>query len=114
MGAVVLAATGMGAELHVAMQGDDSNRGTPRAPLRTVQRAATLAQPGDTITVHAGVYRKRINPPRGGTSDTQPIAYQAAPGERVEIKSHSESVVRRLRYRSPATVPSQTCQPTPI
>ena len=56
------------------------------APLRTIQRAAELAQPGDTITVHAGVYRERINPPRGGESDAKRIVYQAAPGEQVEIK----------------------------
>ena len=37
-------------------------------PLKTISAAAELAQPGDTITVHAGVYRERIDPPRGGTS----------------------------------------------
>ena len=68
------------------MNGDDSNLGTDTAPLRTIQRAAELAKPGDVITVHAGTYRERINPPRGGDSDTQRIVYQAAPGEVVEIK----------------------------
>ena len=42
------------AELHVATDGNDANRGTKAAPLRTIQRAADLAQPGDVITVHAG------------------------------------------------------------
>ncbi|MCW5555172.1 MAG: carbohydrate-binding protein [Verrucomicrobiae bacterium] len=74
------------AELHVSVGGNDANRGTKSAPLRTIQRAADLAQPGDTITVHEGVYRERINPPRGGTSDRQRIVYRAAPGARVEIK----------------------------
>ena len=60
--------------------------GTQAAPLRTIQRAAELAQPGDTITVHEGVYRERVNPPRGGESDAKRIVYQAAPGEQVEIK----------------------------
>lgn len=41
--------------------------------------------PGDTITVHRGVYRERVAPPRGGTSDDRRIVYRAAPGERVEI-----------------------------
>jgi alpha-N-arabinofuranosidase len=41
---------------------------------------------GDVITVHAGVYRERIAPPRGGASDRKRIVYQAAPGENVEIK----------------------------
>ena len=54
--------------------------------MRTIQRAADLAQPGDVITVHAGVYRERVSPPRGGESDTKRIVYQAASGEKVEIK----------------------------
>ena len=66
--------------------GNDANPGTQAAPLRTIQRAADLAQPGDVITVHEGVYRERINPPRGGESDAKRIVYQAAPGEKVEIK----------------------------
>ncbi len=79
------------ATYHVATNGNDTARGTKAAPLRTIQRAADLAQPGDTITVHQGVYRERINPPRGGTSEKSRITYQAAPGERVEIKG-SETV----------------------
>ena len=33
-----------------------------------------------------GIYRERINPPRGGESDAKRIVYQAAAGEKVEIK----------------------------
>ena len=36
--------------------------------------------------MHEGVYRERISPPRGGESDAKRIVYQAAPGEKVEIK----------------------------
>ena len=36
--------------------------------------------------MHEGVYRERINPPRGGKSDDTRIVYQAVPGEKVEIK----------------------------
>jgi len=74
------------AEFHVATNGSDTHPGTRKAPLRTIQRAADLAQPGDTITVHEGVYRERVNPPRGGTSDRRRITYRAARGARVEIK----------------------------
>lgn len=74
------------AEFHVAVTGNDAGAGTKAAPLRTIQRAADLAQPGDTITVHAGIYRERVNPPRGGESDAKRIVYQAAPGEKVEIR----------------------------
>lgn len=81
-----LAAAVQAAEFHVATSGNDANPGTLAAPLRTIQRAAELAQPGDVITVHEGVYRERVNPPRGGESDSKRIVYQAAPGEKVEIK----------------------------
>jgi alpha-N-arabinofuranosidase len=74
------------ANFHVAPNGNDASPGTQTAPFRTIQHAANLAQPGDFITVHEGVYRERVSPPRGGESDTQRIVYQAAPGERVEIK----------------------------
>jgi alpha-L-arabinofuranosidase len=74
------------AELHVATNGNDANRGTKSAPFRTIQHAAELAQPGDTIIVRAGTYREWVNPPRGGTSDQQRIVYQAARGEKVQIK----------------------------
>jgi alpha-N-arabinofuranosidase len=54
--------------------------------LKTISAAAALAQPGDVITVREGVYRERIDPPRGGESDSKRIVYQAAPGAKVAIK----------------------------
>jgi alpha-N-arabinofuranosidase len=71
------------AGIHVAITGKDADPGTQAAPLRTIQRAADLAQPGDTVTAHAGVYRERINPPRSGESANKRIVYQAAGGEKV-------------------------------
>jgi hypothetical protein len=53
--------------------------------LRTISAAAARAQAGHVITVHEGIYRERITPPRGGTSDANRIVYQPAPGERVVI-----------------------------
>lgn len=47
--------------------------------------AANKAMPGDVITVHAGVYREQVNPPRGGTDNAHRITYQAAKGEEVVI-----------------------------
>lgn len=64
--------------LHV----DQNN---PAAPYRTINAAARDAQPGDTVLVHAGVYRERVCPPRGG-EEGRPITCQAAPGEPVCIR----------------------------
>lgn len=75
---------------YVAATGNNANPGTATAPFRTIQRAADMAQPGDVITVRAGVYRERVSPPRGGTSDAKRIVYQAAPGEKVVITGSEE------------------------
>ena len=72
-------------EYHVAVGGDDKNDGSPSSMLRTISAAAARAYPGDVIIVHKGVYRERVTPPRGGTSDARRIVYQAAAGERAEI-----------------------------
>ena len=81
------------AEYHVSITGDDSNAGSRAMPLKTISAAAAKAQSGDVITVHQGIYRERINPPRGGTSDDKRIVYQAAAGEKVVIKGSERVAV---------------------
>ncbi|MFI6076390.1 right-handed parallel beta-helix repeat-containing protein [Actinoplanes sp. NPDC051343] len=71
---------------HVATTGSDSSSGDQAAPFRTINRAAAVAQPGDTVVVHAGEYREWVKPRHGGLSDTRRITYQAAEGEHVVIK----------------------------
>jgi len=75
-----------GRTYHVSVTGNDTNDGSVTNPFKTIMAAANVATPGDVITVHAGVYREQITPPRGGNSDQERIVYQAAPGEKVEIK----------------------------
>ena len=72
--------------LHVATTGADSADGSASRPLRTISRAAELAQPGDAVVVHEGEYREWVRPRRGGLSEQRRITYEAAPGERVVIK----------------------------
>jgi alpha-N-arabinofuranosidase len=79
------AAAASAREYHVSLAGNDKHEGSAARPLRTISAAAARAYPSDTITVHAGTYRERVAPPRGGASDTNRIVYQAAPGERVVI-----------------------------
>jgi len=73
-------------EYHVSVNGSNNNDGSFTKPFKTINHAAQIAQPGDVITVHAGIYREWINPARGGESDNKRIVYQAAAGEKVEIK----------------------------
>lgn len=73
-------------EYHVSVNGDDHNSGSLSKPFKTIMAAANVAMPGDEITVHAGIYRESVVPPRGGDSDDKRITYQAAKGEKVIIK----------------------------
>src|SRR5450759_5613474 len=73
-------------EYHVSVNGSDKNNGSVSMPYKTITAAAHVAQPGDVIIVHAGTYRERVTPPRGGESDSKRIIYRAAEGEKVEIK----------------------------
>src|SRR3954469_2795038 len=71
---------------HVATTGSDSADGSASAPLRTINAAAALAEPGDTVRVHEGEYRAWVTPARGGPRDRRRIAYEAGEGQRVVIK----------------------------
>jgi hypothetical protein len=77
-------------EFHVATTGSDNSDGSEDRPLRTINRAADLAQPGDTVIVHAGEYREWVRPRRGGLSDLRRITYAAAAGEHVVIKGSEQ------------------------
>ena len=70
---------------HVSVKGNDKHPGTVKKPLRTISAASLLAMPGDTVMVYEGIYRERVNPPRGGISEDKRITYMAAPGQEVVI-----------------------------
>ena len=61
----------------VAAQAPPGGNGSPGAPFRTIQAAADVAQPGDTILLQAGTYRETVTPARSGTA-LQPITIRAA------------------------------------
>lgn len=59
---------------YVSPSGSDSSIGTSSAPFRTIQRAANVVNPGDTVIVKSGVYTDTngdgaiVSFQRGGTS----------------------------------------------
>ena len=76
----------MPTEFHVATTGSDAADGSKGHPLRTINHAAQLAHPGDTVIVHVGEYREWVQPLRGGLSDRRRVTYTVAPGDQVVIK----------------------------
>ncbi len=80
---------GVSARTWVVSQGHpqaaDHGDGTETSPFKTIAPAAERAQPGDTVLVHAGIYRERVKPARGGEKNA-PIVYAAALGKTVTIK----------------------------
>ncbi len=75
-----------GREIHVSKTGDDKNSGSIFSPLLTVNAAAQIALPGDSVIIHEGIYRERINPANGGSSETLRIIYTPYGKDKVVIK----------------------------
>ena len=66
--------------LHVdggAPNASDDNDGSAGAPLKTIDRAAQLAEAGTRVLIHAGLYRECVRPVRGGTDPEHIVSYEA-------------------------------------
>ena len=88
-----------GIEYHVsqAAYASDNNNGTENFPFATIQKAADIAQPGDTIIIHKGTYRETVTPKNNGTA-VNPITYRAADGENVVV-SALDKISGFIHYR---------------
>lgn len=71
---------------HVSKAGNDRNLGSAEFPFLTINRAAAVARPGDTVVVHEGEYREWVDPKCGGLNESTRITYCAAEGEKAVIK----------------------------
>jgi hypothetical protein len=93
--ALISAATGPWAQAalyHVAQRmsrADDANSGTLGRPWKTLTRAARALKPGDTVVLHAGVYRETVTLTASGTP-TASISLRAADGEQPVITGADE------------------------
>jgi len=68
------------------VSGSDQNTGSQSTPFKTIQSAANVAQPGDTVLVHPGIYRERVAPVRGGSSVSLPITFQSIVPQKAIIR----------------------------
>ncbi len=80
------------ATYYVAVTGDDGATGTEAAPFQTLMKAATVAKPGDTVLVKAGVYP-------GGMG----IGCNGAEGQPITFKPAGDGPVRFLGRMEPVT-----------
>ena len=80
-----------GATYYVAPAGGDGNAGTQASPWATIQRAADVMVPGDTVIVSPGVYVESVDIQRSGTAEAY-ITYQAMPGAVMESPDPSQSL----------------------
>jgi hypothetical protein len=92
---LVTTATGLAAEIHVSLDGDDANPGTVERPLRSLaaaQRTVRTTKAGSTepisVIFHEGAYylpETVVFTTADSGSAEAPITYAAAPGEDVTI-----------------------------
>jgi tetratricopeptide (TPR) repeat protein len=76
---------------HVAPGGNDGNSGLKRdQALRTVNRAASLVGPGDTVMIANGEYNETVRIRATGTRE-RPITFRSAPGEKAVFKDENLS-----------------------
>ena len=66
--------------IYVSPQGNDSNPGTYLRPLRTIDKAANMVEPGEMVYVRGGIYYETVRIYNSGTA-TMPIKIMAYPGE---------------------------------
>lgn len=66
------------------VSGDDTADGSFATPWRTIGMAARSTRPGETVWIHGGTYRERIEVSVSG-GDGAPITFQAVPGQQVTV-----------------------------
>lgn len=74
--------------IHVSQRhplAKDSNDGSPDKPLLTIQQAADIAMPGDSVLIGEGIYRETVRPQRGGRSSNEMICYRGVDRAKVII-----------------------------
>jgi hypothetical protein len=66
---------------YVSTTGSDTNAGTQAAPWRTIQHAADVARPGNTVNVRGGTYEELVTIKSSGNATEGYITFRSYPGE---------------------------------
>ena len=84
---VLAASSALATQIFVACndpKAADKNPGTEARPLKTIQKAASLAVAGDTVFLRAGTYHETVTPVHSGSNGV-PITYMPYHNEKVVI-----------------------------
>src|SRR5687767_12337385 len=63
-------------KFYVSTAGSNGNNGSAGFPFRTIQKAADVARPGDTVLIRPGVYREQVRLRTSGTAEKR-ITFRA-------------------------------------
>lgn len=88
---VLVAPFASAATLYVATDGNDNGKGTVASPLRTLAKAVSAVQPGDTIEMRAGTYAGGVVISKPGRRDAW-ITLKAHADEKVVIDGAGKSI----------------------
>lgn len=69
---------------YVSSAGSDAAAGDKKTPFQTIQHAADVAQPGDTVWIKGGVYRETVTIAHSGTS-AAPITFKPFGRQKVTL-----------------------------
>jgi len=84
---IILAIPGFGTVYFVdnqSSQASDANPGTVQFPFKTINKAAQIVEPGDTVIVKPGLYREHIRLSKSGKPGA-PITFLADPPQSVIV-----------------------------
>lgn len=101
--------------IYVSPEGFDGYPGhSPTWAVKTIQRAAELASPGETVIILPGVYAEDIRIRRGGTAD-RPVVFRARDPGTVTITGVADpQALQKLVWRDEGSGIRSTVAPWPI
>lgn len=93
MAGLLFTAGAWAATYYVSPSGSDNNSGSSNSPFQTIQHAANIVQPGDTVIVENGTYTGTVTVSASGTSSAW-ITFEAANkwGAVLDGQSNSTSI----------------------
>lgn len=74
---------------YVSLTGDDLNDGSIESPWKTIQKAASELEPGETVYVRGGIYRETVNINNSGSKEEGYILFRAFPQELVILEGEN-------------------------